>query len=159
MEITKELALELGVSMTDLFYLYKVLYKLPDVDIEGLESKGYLQFNAVSDSIARKLIPQKTPFDTIYDSYPHKIGTRVLKAVKHDTGDYSYCTSKFNYYVRKNPDVASKMLKGLKMELQMREKGNSQQFQQDIKTWFNQRTWEKYCDLEIEEEIEKYDAI
>lgn len=159
MQITKELALELGVSITDLFYLYKVLYKLPDVDIQGLESKGYLQFNSVSDSIARKLIPQKTPFDTIYDLYPHKAGTRVVKSIKHDTGDYEYCSKKFNYYFRKDPNVANKMLKGLKVELQMREKGNSLEFLQNITTWFNQRTWERYCDLEIETEVEKYDSI
>lgn len=51
------------------------------------------------------------------------------------------------------------MLKGLAIELGMRERGSSQQFQQDVKTWFNQRTWEKYCDLEVDEEVEKVDRI
>ena len=159
MQITNELAAELGISLTDLFYLHKILLKLPDVDIQRLEEKGYLQFNAVSDSIARKLIPQKTSFDSIYDLYPHKVGTRVIKAIRHDTGDYDYCSKKYNYYFRKDPNVAGKMLKGLKVELQMREKGNSLEFLQNITTWFNQRTWEKYCDLEIETEVEKYDTI
>lgn len=159
MQITNELAAELGISITDLFHLYKLLYNFPDVDIPALEAKGYLQFNAVSDSIARKLIPQKTPFDTIYDLYPHKVGNRVLKAIKHDTGDYNHCVNKFNYYFRKDPNIANKMLKGLKVELQLMEKGNSLGFLQNITTWFNKRTWEKYCDLEIEEEQEKYDVI
>lgn len=161
MEINNELASELGISLSELFYLYKILYKIPDPDIQKLEDKGYLQFNGVSDAIARKLIPVKTAFDEIYDLYPHKVDNRVLKAIKHDTGDYDYCSKKFNYYFRKDPNVASKMLKGLKNQLIMMNKGNSLQFLQNITTWFNQRTWEKYCDLEINEtkKEENYDVI
>jgi hypothetical protein len=160
MNINFELCKQLNITEDELIYLYSVLYC--KVDIQKLTNLGYIDGNGVlSDDICRKLSPNTTvvSFNSIYDLYPHKVNNRVLKAVKHDTGDYSYCFSKFKYYINKDPNVASKMLKGLTIELGMRERGSSQQFQQDVKTWFNQRTWEKYCDLEVDEEVEKVDRI
>ena len=50
-------------------------------------------------------------------------------------------------------------MKGLKNELILRKKDNSIQFMQMISTYVNQRTWEKYCDLEEEEPIQKVEGI
>jgi len=156
MQIDFKLCEELGITETQLLYLYCVLYS---ANVDELITKGYVVPGGVSDEIARKLIVEEIPFDKVYDLYPHKVGDRILKAVKHDSNDYNYCLNKFKYYLRRDSDVTFKMLKGLKIELQMRDKGGSQQFQQLITTWFNQRTWEKYCDLEIEEKVETYRGI
>lgn len=149
MQINFKLCEELDITEPQLLYLYCAFY---NVDVQDLKNRELIVPGGVPDEIARKLVVEETPFDKVYDLYPHKVGSRVLKAVKHDSADYNYCKTKFMYYNRKDKDVSHKMLKGLIIELSFRNKGNSENFQQDIKTWFNQRTWEKYCDLEIEED-------
>ena len=156
MQINFKLCEELDITEPQLLYLYCAFY---NVDVQDLKNRELIVPGGVPDEIVRKLIVEETPFDKVYDLYPHKVGDRVLKAVKHDSNDYNYCLNKFRYYLRRDSDVTFKMLKGLKVELQMREKGNSQQFQQLITTWFNQRTWEKYCDLEVEVVEEKIERI
>jgi hypothetical protein len=89
-------------------------------------------------------------FVKTYNAYPHKVGTRVLKAKSIDSADGKHCLSKFNHYIRKDPNVAERMYKGLIVELKLRKKGNSENFFQDIRTWFNQMTWDKYADLDVE---------
>ena len=51
------------------------------------------------------------------------------------------------------------MYKGLLNEIALRKKGNSEQYFQDIKTWFNQKTWDKYFDLEISDTQERVERI
>ena len=59
----------------------------------------------------------------------------------------------------KSEELFNKLMKGLKNELILRKKDNSIQFMQMISTYVNQRTWEKYCDLEEEEPIQKVEGI
>jgi hypothetical protein len=44
--------------------------------------------------------------------------------------------------------------------MKLRKKGNSENFFQDIRTWFNQMTWDKYADLPVETaEVERVKRI
>lgn len=43
------------------------------------------------------------------------------------------------------------MYRGLLIEKSLRKKGGSENFFQDIRTWFNQMTWDKYADLDLQE--------
>jgi hypothetical protein len=102
------------------------------------------------DVIRPKVSDAMMLFVKTYDAYPQKVGTRVLKAKSIDSADGKHCLSKFNHYIRKDPNVAERMHKGLIVELKLRKKGNSENFFQDIRTWFNQMTWDKYADLDVE---------
>jgi len=98
-------------------------------------------------------------FISVYNQYPHKVSDRVLKAKSIDSGDGNHCLKKYNQYLKQDPLVGEKMLKGLLNEITLRKKGNSEQYFQDIKTWFNQRTWDKYFDLEISDTQERVERI
>jgi hypothetical protein len=126
-----------------------------ELDFSTLIELGYLNqdyelTNEGLDVIRPKVSDAMMLFVKTYDAYPQKVGTRVLKAKSIDSADGKHCLSKFNHYIRKDPNVAERMHKGLIVELKLRKKGNSENFFQDIRTWFNQMTWDKYADLDVE---------
>jgi hypothetical protein len=98
-------------------------------------------------------------FVRVYDLYPHKIGNRVLKAKSIDSGDGKHCLTKYRIYQRQDVNIGTKMMRGLQNEILLRKKGNNEAFFQDIRTWFNQQTWDKYADLDIQETQERVERI
>jgi hypothetical protein len=155
----------LGISVGEYLYLLQHFDKSfnLDIDYEKLKSLGYVDSFGVTNKAAKDVytspISDTVDFIKVYDLYPHKVDTRVLKSKSHDSENYAYCLNKFKFYVRKDPYVSAKMYKGLSNEIELRRRGNSEKFFQDIKTWFNQRTWEKYCELDIQEEnTQNYDV-
>ena len=146
----------LGLTTLEFLYLHILANGLPtELDFSTLIELGYLNENYEITNEGIEVIKPKVSdvmmlFVKTYDAYPHKVGTRVLKAKSIDSADGKYCLSKFNHYIRKDPNVAERMYKGLNVELKLRKKGNSENFFQDIRTWFNQMTWDKYADLDIE---------
>jgi hypothetical protein len=154
---------QLQLTVGEYFYLMGHLVEGIDltINVDKLKEKGYIdEFNSISDEIANVIFPEKEiNFDKIYDLYPHKVGTRVLKSLSNTSAIYNYCLNKYNQYLKKDPLILSKMHKGLTNELILMKKGNSEKYFQDITTWFNQRTWEKYCDFEIDaQEDERVDV-
>lgn len=145
----------LGLTTLEFLYLHILANDLPiGLDFNALMELGYLNENYEITNEGVEVIKPKVSnvmmlFVKTYNAYPHKVGTRVLKAKSIDSADGKHCLSKFNHYIRKDPNVAERMYKGLIVELKLRKKGNSENFFQDIRTWFNQQTWDKYADLDV----------
>jgi len=158
MRLIKDKARELGITEGEVLYLYSLTDKEVklNVDLESLKVKGYIDDLGIKLSTVKhfyeEAIDNLDLFNKIYDLYPHKVNGRILKAISHESNDFKYCLIKYKAYNKREPGIHAKMFKGLRNEILFRKKGNSEQYQQDIKTWFNQRTWEKYCDIDIEEE-------
>jgi len=146
----------LGLTVLEYTYLHLLANGLvTELDFHTLMELGYMNedyeiTNEGLDVIKPKVSDAMMLFVKTYDAYPHKVGTRVLKAKSIDSADGKHCLSKFNHYLRKDSNVAERMYKGLIVEMNLRKKGNSENFFQDIRTWFNQMTWDKYADLNVE---------
>lgn len=146
----------LGLTVLEYTYLHLLANGLvTELDFYTLMELGYMNedyeiTNEGLDVIKPKVSDAMMLFVKTYDAYPHKVGTRVLKAKSIDSADGKHCLSKFNHYLRKDSNVAERMYKGLIVEMNLRKKGNSENFFQDIRTWFNQMTWDKYADLNVE---------
>ena len=146
----------LGLTVLEYAYLHVLANGLSnEIDFDSLIELGYMNqdfeiTNEGLDVIRPKVSDAMMLFVKTYDAYPHKVGTRVLKAKSIDSADGKHCLSKFNHYLRKDSNVAERMYKGLVVEMKLRKKGNSENFFQDIRTWFNQMTWDKYADLDVE---------
>lgn len=157
---------ELGLTPLELLYLHVKYYNLSDeLDFNTLMESGYITEDHCITTEGINIILPKVNSDMMffiktYDEYPHKVGTRVLKSKSIDSADGKHCLSKYKHYLKVLPDVGEKMYKGLLVYKKLTEKGGNQQYYQEIKTWFNQRTWEKFCDLEIDDNTsEKVERI
>ena len=149
---------ELGLTPFELMYLHIQHFKLEGaLDFNTLMELGYIDEEfAITKQGSLAVVPQTSEemmlFVRTYDEYPHKVGgTRVLKSKSIDSADGEHCLSKYKHYLKKNPNVGERMYRGLLIEKSLRKKGGSENFFQDIRTWFNQMTWDKYADLDLQE--------
>ena len=149
----------------ELMFLNCKYYNLSSsANINGLIEKGFLDNdkNLTEDCKLNLFNIEHSSliFVKIWDLYPHKLGSRVFKPKSIDTSDGKHCLGKFNRYIKNNPVLPERVLKGLTNEIALRRKGGSMEYFQDIKTWFKQMTWEKYADLDmVEEVVEKTKVI
>lgn len=157
---------KLGLTPLEYLYLQVLANGLSkELDLISLMELGLMDevfgiTNEGLDVVRPKVSDAMMLFVKTYDTYPHKVGTRVLKAKSIDSADGKHCLSKFNHYLRRDPNVAERMYNGLIVEMKLRKKGNGENFFQDIRTWFNQMTWDKYADLPVETaEIERVKRI
>lgn len=157
---------KLGLTPLEYLYLQVVANGLSkELDLISLMELGLMDevfgiTNEGLDVVRPKVSDAMMLFVKTYDTYPHKVGTRVLKAKSIDSADGKHCLSKFNHYLRRAPNVAERMYNGLIVEMKLRKKGNSENYYQDIRTWFNQMTWDKYADLPVETaEVERVKRI
>ena len=157
---------KLGLTPLEYLYLQVVANGLStELDFSTLMELGYLSenfeiTNEGLDVVRPKVSDAMMLFVKTYDTYPHKVGTRVLKAKSIDSADGKHCLSKFNHYLRRDPNVAERMYHGLLVYMKLMKKGNSENYYQEIRTWFNQMTWDKYADLPIETaEVERVKRI
>jgi hypothetical protein len=162
--IDKQEAESLGLNMVEFLYLrLRELGEDQVINFSYLTKMGYLDQDlnlTEMFSNRNETFDLESEFKKIYDLYPQIVENRVLKSLSHSSSDYEHCKKKFDYHSKKNPDVYKKIYKGLVNELKMRKNGNSEKFQINIQSWFNQRFWEKYCDLvDIETEIQNTDII
>lgn len=145
----------------ELAYIYCLNYNLSlDFDLHSLKELGYIDENDELTPLIKsklfKINDHLLVFVKIFDTYPFKEGTRIFRPKSIDTSDGKYCLIKYNKYVKGDPKIGERILKGLINEIALRKKGGSISFFQDIKTWFNQMTWEKYADLDLVTEEVNY---
>lgn len=158
-------AAKLGITPVEYAYLQCKNYKLAsNLDVETLMELDFIDENGDVTSHCEQTIFPKVDdptmlFVRVYDLYPHKIGNRVLKAKSIDSGDGKHCLTKYRIYQRQDVNIGTKMMKGLQNEILLRKKGNNEAFFQDIRTWFNQQTWDKYADLDIQETQERVERV
>ena len=145
------------------YELLKELYydsiKLTE-DLIFLESQGYLKitdenisWNIISTQI---FIRQKTKdlfevkesgFYKFWSIYPLKVGSRVLRAKDYNSKEGLICKQKWDRITHKNPIKEAEIIKALELEIEIRRNSSSLQYMQQITTYLNQQTWEKYTHL------------
>jgi hypothetical protein len=140
-----------------------------DNSIYDLEKKGFIK--NMNDEITSILelenihLKQKAKdlffnessfFDTFWSIYPIKVGNgnnlRILKSKDANTLQGIGCKKKLELITKHDPQIEANILKGLNNELILRKKTNTMNFFQLIETYLHQRTWEKYVDLDEEED-------
>jgi len=145
----------------------------PNISIEAfnsLESKGYIKIGSNSldlrkihfRQLARDLFGATEldkKFAELYSMYPIKVpdgrgGYRILRAKNTDSSDAKVAKEKFNKLCKSNPTLADTMIKGLEKQLETTR--GSLQYLQQFNVWLNQRTYEKYVDLEEENSEDSY---
>ena len=157
---------KLGITSLELLLLHVLYHHLPtDLDTSALIELGYVNedyelTNEGANIVVPKASDEMMLFVRTWDEYPHKIGTRVLKSKSIDSADGKHCLSKYKHYLKSDIKVGERMYRGLLVERYLRKKGNSENYFQDIRTWFNQMTWDKYADLDIETtDVERTERI
>lgn len=146
------------------------LAPLDDSEIDQLIAKGYVKvvFTTVElTDKGRDLFGASEKFldkafEELYNTFPRQVpdgkgGQRVLRSKGLDSEDAKICKKKYESVVKNNKDLHDKIMKGLKTELHMRR--NSMMYMQGMQTWINQRAWEKYMDLDIDEDDERVSSI
>lgn len=128
-------------------------------EIRDLESKGYIK---ILDNECSKLVAKTKAielfelsgnssvdvmFKTFWETYPTRVGTRVLKSKDLNSKEAIEIKRKLTNYL-KVPGNFDKLMKGLQNELNLKKKDNSLIYMQMVSTYVNQMTWEKYYDLE-----------
>lgn len=97
-------------------------------------------------------------FKSFWETYPIRVGTRILKSKDINSKEAIEVKRKLNNYL-KVPGNFDKLMKGLNNELILRKKDNSLMYMQMVVTYVNQMTWEKYYDLEEQEPMQKIEGI
>lgn len=164
--ITDELLKQHKINPTMYCILYCLYNKLSidfiytEDDLKYLEEKLFVKIVGddedifLRDKALKMFEPKKSGFEAFWTTYPIKVGVgtqqRVLRSKDMDTKQGKECKIKYNKIITENPGVESKILLGLKKELAFRVRSNSLPFMQNVETYLNQRTYEKYYDLDIE---------
>lgn len=98
---------------------------------------------------------QDSLFWELLTNYPLKVpgnngGTRVLHAVDVEAKENQTLKKKYEDIIKGKPDMHNHIVKCLKTEVYLKKKSNFLSSMQELKTWINQRTWEKYSHLIID---------
>ena len=130
-------------------------------DLEKLVSLGYilsfdgecLECMTINQIELNKIFKtDESVFWEILANYPLKVpgrngGTRVLHAVDLESKENQVLRKKYEQIINGKPDLHSHIVKCLKIEVHLKKKSNFLSSMQELKTWINQQTWEKYSHL------------
>ena len=135
-------------------YSYLQELKL-DIDWKNLEEKGYIKITEVN-TIGSHTITDKfkalfsNNFDSMFEElisiYPSKVhasnGVRVLHAVDPKAKSNLKAKNRYKKVVGNKLHVHNKIIKLLKVQLNMQQ--DNLAYMQNLETWINNHTWEKY---------------
>jgi hypothetical protein len=175
-DINEEKFLNSGLNYNQWIYLYNFIIResYPNIihigEIRDLQSKGYIKI--LNDECSEVIVKTKAinlfelkedssidgMFKSFWETYPIRVGTRVLKSRDINSKEAIEVKRKLNNYL-KVPGNFDKLMKGLNNELILRKKDNSLMYMQMVVTYVNQMTWEKYYDLEEQEPMQKIEGI
>lgn len=138
-------------------------------EVRDLESKGYVKVLddncskvVAKDKSLQLFLSENTTFDTMFktfwETYPLRVGSRVLRSKDANTKEATEIKKKM-FAIFKVKGNFDKVMSGLTKELELRKKDNSLMYMQLITTYVNQHTWEKYYGLEEEVPVEKTESI
>lgn len=94
--------------------------------------------------------------EKLWNDFPSKVsngkgGYRVLKPISLDSEQFKSFKVKYKAYVKGKPELEEKIHSALLTQLDMER--NSLMYLQNFQTWWLQKTFEKYYDVEAKEEI------
>lgn len=95
-------------------------------------------------------------FERLWNTYPSKVsngkgGYRVLKPISMDSEMFKSQKVKYKAYVKNKPELEEKIYLALLTQLEMEK--NSLMYLQNFATWWHQKKFESYFDVEAKEEI------
>lgn len=154
------------ISADDFVYLYllhaksyDVLEKLSlNVDLTALQTKGLVKVgeNIQSHIVRGKFFDETTAdFEQMWSEFlshfPIKVyakqGIRVLRAKDPLALNNEKARKQYKKYIKEDKTKHEHVIKCLQTELEIRKTNNDLGYMQQLSTWMNQRTWEKYADL------------
>ena len=166
-EISTETLKILGISADDYLYLFLLQKKAYDIlktldlkpDLESLQTKGYIKLGQEpSDHVIRELFlgHLNTPFlqmwSELLTSFPIKVssdrGVRILRAADSMARANEKSRLKYEKYIGGNKGKHAEVVKALKAEVDIRRQSNQLQYMQQLSTWINNYSWEKYLNIE-----------
>ena len=171
-ELDFEILKETGMSADDYTYLYIVYRKgfnyLSTLNLKPnlteLQHKGYIK---LGDSLGNHVIRQEfidlfvSDFDAMFaelvGTYPFKVnspgrGVRVLHAIDPDSKSNAKAKSKYQTVVGTKAHKHRYIMKCLDKQLTVDR--NNLGYLQNLEVWINNHTWEKYEDLNEQNQTE-----
>ena len=127
------------------------------LDMTGLEAKGLIKMTDSGPVLREKALRLFGLPDTDFDSkwaelistYPMKVGAgsnvRVLHAADPDARSNSKAKNMYRKMLGKRGELHQKVMQGLNRQLEMQR--DKLVYLQNLETWLNQRTWEKWMDI------------
>ena len=170
-EINTDFLKEFDISADDYLYLYiiqkggnKYLQTLTlNPNIDKMLTKGYLELNEGSyivTDIYKSLF--SNDFDAMFveltDTYPWKVtapngGVRVLHAKDSAAKANDKAKKKYKRITKVKKDTHDHIIKCLKIQLLVDK--DSLGYMQNLETWLNNHTWEKYEDINYEDKSDE----
>ena len=164
-EISTESLTNLCITADEHLYLYLLHQKayviisslsLP-VDKDALQTKGYLKLGQeTSDHVVREpfYAHLESPFSQMWAEllahFPLRVQSRVLRARDVNAKANEKPRNRYEKYLDGNAGKHREVIKALKTELDIRKKDDSLKYMQQLTTWVNNHSWEKYIGLEDE---------
>lgn len=177
-EINTEVLKKFGISADDFLYLYLLHAKASHVgkeldikpDLEDLQTKGLIKLgDKPSEHIVRYdfLTIVEDDFDRMWPElvshFPLKVmgkdGLRMLRARDANAKTNQKAKRAYEKYVGKDKTKHDYIMKCLKNELVHRKLTSSLGYMQQLQTWVNNHTWEKYDTIDNEKATSKSSRI
>ena len=161
-EIDLELLKTTNLSPNEFIGLYLVFRKgytyleelNLNIDWTNLERKGYVKNKLVTDKF-KSLFSNNFDlmFSELISVYPNKVststGVRVLHAVDPKAKSNLKAKNRYKRIVSNRLHVHNRIMKLLKVQLKIQE--DNLAYLQNLETWINNHTWEKYENLKENE--------
>ena len=166
-EINTDFLTDKKISADDYLYLYilqrnghKYLQTLTlKPDIDSMLEKGYLELSEDQYVVTAKYIKYfsnnfTTMFAELIDTYPWKVkspnrGIRILHAKDSAAKANDKAKNKYKRITKVKQDVHEHIIKCLKIQLEVEK--DSLGYMQNLETWLNNHTWEKYEDINYDD--------
>lgn len=162
-EIDTEKLYDYGLTADEFLFLSMLSRDLDSsdlkliVDRDKLQTNGWVKLGEEDECTLREKFNDEfsSTEDVIWHSllshYPLKViangAVRILRAKDPGSKANAKARAKYLKYVGKNKQKHEHVIKCLQRELQLRKNGNNLGFMQQLETWINNHTWEKYSDL------------
>ena len=168
-DISTEVLKSLCISPDEYVYLYLIYLQeyeeLESLNLsiseDNLQTKGLIKLGAegLKSHVVRYGFQnlQETSFDQMWSDllshFPIKVttrnnGVRVLRSKDPEAQSNLKAKNRYQKVVGKSLAKHTEIIKGLKIELDIRRKGDQMEFMQNLDTWIYQHTWEKYASLD-----------
>lgn len=158
----------LGLSMHEYLFLFYLNNELPveqfHIDTSFLEDNGFIKLDEsfkpkIRDKGKRIFLLKEDAFTEFWNMYPSKVtdktgASRVLKTEGLDTKQAREMRIKYLGVLKSSPGVHEKIILGLKNELFERKRSGNLGYMQNVETYLNQFTWEKYVNNRVEQEYD-----
>ena len=127
-------------------------YKISENDLQELFSKGWIESATIESDLspkAKRYFTSTELFEEFYTTFPHTVPVdfkepRPLRTVSTTTNAAKATQIRWLKRVKGNIELQKKIIQILKAEINWREINDTLKYMNNIDTWLNNYTWEKY---------------